>query len=72
MIILYIFLVLVWIALLLVILFGGAHLTYGYALDADSQDVPVIRAVGGTVLRALSTLAAVAVVAGLPLTVGWF
>jgi hypothetical protein len=71
-IILYIFLVLVWIAFLLCILFGGARLTYDYALDADSQNVPVIRAVGGTVLRALSTLAAVAVVAGLPLTVGWF
>ncbi len=64
---LHVFLGLGWAVLALVALLGGAKLTLDYAQDADYQDIPLPKALGGTIARGVATILLVALIIGLPL-----
>lgn len=64
---LHVFLGLGWAVLSIVALVGGGIVTVKFAQDADYDDVPLPKALGGTILRGLITLLLVALIIGLPL-----
>lgn len=67
MIILQIFLALLWAVTTVGTFIGGMYASYRYALEADAAEVVVLTALGGVAWRVLVTLAATAVIVGLPL-----
>ena len=69
MIILHIFLALLWACMVLGVGFLGIRECLDYAISADALDLPVYRALFGTVLRALATMAAVSVLVGAPILI---
>lgn len=72
MIILHIFLALVWAVLAVGTLVGGLTLAYQHALAADEAETPLLQALGGVIWRILVTLAAVAIIVGVPLLLAGF
>jgi hypothetical protein len=62
-----VFLVLLWIAVFLATLVGGWVITQRYAEDADSNDVPLPRALTGTAVRGLGTIVTLSLIVGVPL-----
>lgn len=72
MIIVYIFLVLAWLAMVAVVLFGGGYLTIRFGQDADSEDLSLKQVALGLFTRGFGTLALTAIIAGAPFQLGVF
>lgn len=64
-----VFLILIWLALILLTLIGSWIQTVDYALKADRKGYPLWQALGGTVGRGLIGIVLLSLLIGLPLDI---